>query len=125
VVDVQNDGDDSHNGRPNEAALAQFLAGAAQKSRARFLVASGHVHNYERFYQDGIGYLVSGGGGARPRPVVREPKDLYQDPGFPNYHYVKLIIDGDHLRGSMIRLELPDAPMPTWQERDHFEITRQ
>jgi hypothetical protein len=33
--------DDSHNGRPNEAALARFLATAPQKSRVRFVVAAG------------------------------------------------------------------------------------
>ena len=38
-----------------------------RRSRAlRFVVAAGHVHNYERFFQDGIVYLVSGGGGAKP-----------------------------------------------------------
>ena len=91
-MDVQKDGDDSHNGRPNEAALAAFLATAPQKSRVRFIVVAGHVHNYERFYRDGIVYLVAGGGGAMPRAVVREPKGLYRDPSFPNYHYVRLLV---------------------------------
>lgn len=122
VVDVQKDGDDSHNGRPNEAALARFLATAALKSSVRFVVAAGHIHNYERFYQNGIVYLVSGGGGAKPRPVERESKDLYQDRGFPNYHYVKLAVNGDRLQGTMIRVSDPAASTPRWEEKDRFEV---
>ena len=91
VVDVQENGDPSHNGRPNEHALAEILARAPEKSRVRFIVIAGHIHNYERFFQDDIVYLVSGGGGADPRPIVRLPTDLYQDPAFPNYHYVRLV----------------------------------
>jgi len=122
VVDFQKGGDDSHNGRPNEAALAGFLAASPLRSRVRFVVAAGHIHNYERFYQDGIVYLVSGGGGATPRPVVRESKDLYQDKGFPNYHYVTLAVDGARLHGTMTRLADPDDAAPRWEEKDHFEV---
>ena len=53
MVDVQENGDPSHNGRPNEHALAEFLAQAPEKLRVRFIVAAGHIHNYERFFQDG------------------------------------------------------------------------
>ena len=102
----------SHNGRPNEHALAEILAKAPEKSRARFVVAAGHIHNYERFFQDGIVYLVSGGGGADPRPIVRGPADLYQDPGFPNYHYVRFCARRRALTGTMVRVADPDAPLP-------------
>jgi hypothetical protein len=122
VVDFQPNGDASHNGRPNEKALAEFLAGAARKSRARFIVTAGHVHNYERFAQDNIVYLVSGGGGADPHPIVRKPQDLYQGSDFPNYHYVRFVENGDRMEGTMIRVADPDASVPGWQERDHFEI---
>jgi hypothetical protein len=122
VVDVQPDGDASHNGRPNEHALAEFLAQAPVKSRVRFVVEAGHIHNYERFYQDGIVYIVSGGGGAQPRPIVRAPVDLYQDPAFPNYHYIRFVEDGDRLAATMIRVADPDGASPLWEEKDHFEI---
>ena len=122
VVDVQPNGDASHNGRPNERALAEFLAGASAESRARFIVAAGHVHNYERFLLNGIVYLVSGGGGADPYRIVREPKDLYQGSDFPNYHYVRFVENGDRVEGTMVRVADPDAPVPSWQERDHFEV---
>ena len=112
----------SHNGRPNEHALAEYLATAPEKSRVRFIVTSGHIHNYERFLQDDIVYLVSGGGGAGPRPVVRGPADLYQDSGFPNYNYIKFVQDGEDLKATMVRVADPEAATPTWQEKDHFEI---
>jgi hypothetical protein len=123
VVDVQVNGDASHNGRPNERALAEFLAKAPENSRVRFIVAAGHIHNYERFFQDGIVYLVSGGGAAQPRPIVRGPADLYPDPGFPNYHYLRFILGGDKLEGTMIRVADPDAATPVWQEKDHFQVS--
>ena len=71
VADFQKDGDDSHNGRSNEAALAKFLAASPFRRRVRFVVIGGHIHNYERFYRDDIVYIVSGGGGAKPRLVER------------------------------------------------------
>jgi hypothetical protein len=122
MVDVQANGDRSHNGRPNELALAIFLAQARKKSRARFVVAAGHVHNYERFYQDGIVYLVSGGGGAKPYTVVRTPADLYQNNEFPNYHYLKFVFDGNKLTATMIRVANPEGSRPEWEEKDRFEV---
>jgi hypothetical protein len=122
VVDVQPGGDLSHNGRPNENALAIFLAQAREKTLARFVVAAGHVHNYERFYQDGIVYLVSGGGGAKPYTVVRTPADLYQSNEFPNYHYLKFVFAGNKLTATMIRVADPDGSTPQWEEKDHFEV---
>jgi len=122
VVDFQENGDDSHNGRPNEKALADFLAQTAGRQRAKFIVVAGHIHNYERFDQDGIVYLVSGGGGAKPRPIARHPGDLYQDASFPNYHYVKFVEGSDRLDATMVRLADPDAPTPSWQEKDHFQV---
>ena len=123
IVDLQAGWEDGHNGRPNEHALAELLATATAKSHRSFVVVSGHIHNYERFSKDGITYVVSGGGGAIPRPVVRGPDDLYQDPAFPNYHYVRFVEEGEKLTGTMVRVADPDAAAPGWQEKDHFEVT--
>jgi hypothetical protein len=122
IVDVQESGGGSHNGRPNEKALAEFLAKAPQKARVRFVVVAGHIHNYERFFQNGIVYVVSGGGGAKPRPVQRGVDDLYQDTEFPNYNYAKVVEIGNAMEGTMIRVADPEASTPRWQEKDHFEI---
>jgi acid phosphatase type 7 len=107
--------------RPNELALRDFLETTAQKSRARFLVVAAHIHNYERFQRGPITYLVSGGGGAKPSPVVRGPDDLFQDNSFPNFHYVKLTLEGGLLRGTMYRLD-PQAATSSWSAADHFEL---
>jgi len=122
VVDVQPHGDPDHNGRPNEHALAEFLAQAPEKLRVRFVVTAGHIHNYERFFQDGVVYLVSGGGGAKPRPIERLPADLYQDRAFPNYHYLRFVEDGNRLVVTMIRVADPDGAAPRWEEKDRFAI---
>ena len=78
----------------------------------RVIVCTGHIHNYERREQQRVLYLVSGGGGARPVPVIRDPADAYQYPGFPNFHYVRFTLNGERLLGEMFRLEDFDAAVP-------------
>jgi hypothetical protein len=120
VADIQGRFIVDHNPRPNEIALALLLKSCAATSRARFIVVAGHIHNYERFVQDGVLYLVSGGGGAAPHPLDRTPLDLYQGSDFPNYHYVKFVLEGNFLRGTMFRLADPTAGR--WEAKDEFEV---
>lgn len=126
VADVQSTRLTDHNPRPNEITLAEYLKAVAPQSAARFLVSAGHIHNYERFADDGVVYLVSGGGGAIPYEVDRTGMDRYQDTDFPNYHYVRFELHGDRVVGEMIRLGDYDASKPRqWQTRDRFEIPLQ
>jgi acid phosphatase type 7 len=108
----------SHDVRPNEAALATYLKVAAAAQNAKIVVVAGHVHNYERFFEDGITYIVSGGGGATPYPVIRTPEDLYKSNQFPNYNYLQFVLTGKTLRGTMYRL----SSAGTWQAKDRFQI---
>jgi acid phosphatase type 7 len=121
VADIQKNFNVDHNPRANEISLADYLKAAAATSKAKFLVSAGHIHNYERTLQDDVVYLVSGGGGAHPYPVERTPNDLYQDQGFPNFHYVKFVLEGNTLKGTMYRLDL-EATTPAWQAKDTFEL---
>lgn len=124
VADVQSSKQADHNPRPNEVSLAEYLKTVAPDSAARFVVSSGHIHNYERFADDGVVYLVSGGGGAVPYDVDRSGLDRYQSRDFPNYHYVRFELRGDRVIGEMIRLKDYAAPDPgQWETRDRFEIT--
>ncbi len=124
VADLQTGDLADHNPRPNEISLADYLGGVAPKSKARFFVSAGHTHNYERFLVDGIVYLVSGGGGASPYPVVRGASDLYRGTEFPNYHYVRLELNGNQVTGEMFRLRDYAAPVPgAWELKDRFEIS--
>ena len=126
VADVQTVKLVDHNARPNEQALAAFLKTAAAHSAARFVVSAGHIHNYERLAQDGVTYLVSGGGGATPYDVDRTAADLYQDSDFPNYHYVRFELRGAKFSGEMIRLQDYAARGPShWAPADRFEISLQ
>jgi len=72
--------------------------------------------------QDGITYLVSGGGGAKPYPIARTPDDLYQDPSFPNYHYVLFHFDGKQITAIMYRLADLKADKLVWETKDTFTI---
>jgi hypothetical protein len=124
VADLQTGDLADHNPRPNEISLADYLGGVARKSKARFFVSAGHTHNYERFLYDGIVYLVSGGGGAAPYPVLRGASDLYRGAEFPNYHYVRLELRDNQVVGEMFRLRDYAAPMPSeWEMKDRFEIS--
>jgi hypothetical protein len=119
VADLQPDGEDSP--RDNEIVLRDFLGQTAPEMRARLLVVAAHIHNYERFLRDGVTFIVSGGGGAKPSKVIRGPDDQFQSDAFPNYHYVKLTLDGDVLRGTMYRLDSLATPI-TFMAADQFEI---
>jgi acid phosphatase type 7 len=124
VADIQTFKLVDHNPRSNEQALAAYLRKVAAQSQAQFVLSAGHIHNYERFAQDGVVYLVSGGGGATPYDVDRTALDLYQNTDFPNYHYVRFELRGRTLVGEMIRLEDYAAPKPgRWRIADRFEIT--
>ena len=113
----------SHDVRPNEHSLAVLLEEQATSSRAAFIVVAGHIHNYERFLQRGVTYIVSGGGGAKPHPVARSAADLYQSADFPNYHYLKFARNGHGLSAVMIRLRNPEGSDPSWEIRDTFSVT--
>jgi acid phosphatase type 7 len=118
VGDVQVGADD--NPRPNEMALADLLKRENLNSKARFVVVAGHIHNYERFEQDGVVYLVSGGGGAPQQTIERTPIDLYRDNSFPNFHYLKFVLNRDRLDATMCRLADPSSSV--WEVKDAFKI---
>jgi predicted phosphodiesterase len=83
------------------------------------IVLSSHVHNYERFERDGVQYIVSGGGGAPPYPLVRRPDDRYTGPSLPNFHLLRLHATSEQLAGAMLRWD-PDRQ--SFQEQDHFQF---
>lgn len=122
VADIETGEGASHNPRPNEIALAEYLTTAPQGKRVRFIVNAGHIHNYERFFRDGTVYLVSGGGGAAPVAVTRDANDLYKGTEYPNYHFLKFVLRGRKLSAEMIRVADPLAEQPRWEVKDRFQI---
>ena len=122
VADVQKHIEVDHNPRANEIALRDYLSKTAPTTRAQFVVAAGHIHNYERAIVDGVTYLVAGGGAAPPYFVERTPEDLYQSALFPNYHYVKFTLEKDALHGVMYRVANPEAKKLTVEIKDTFDL---
>jgi hypothetical protein len=122
VADVQTRLEIDHNPRPNEMALRDYLATAAQTSHAQFIVSAGHIHNYERNLRDGVVYLVAGGGGAHPVYVERTPEDLYHSALFPNFHYVKLTLEKDRLHSAMYRVSDPEGETLKVDLKDSFDV---
>lgn len=122
VADFQTHINVSHNPRPNEIELRDYLESVAPTLKAKIVLSAGHIHNYERFSRNGVTYLVSGGGAASPVRVERKPEDLYQSDEFPNYHFVEFTLKGDTLTGKMYRLADPAAEKASWEVKDTFEI---
>ena len=71
----------------------QFLV-PAKKTRKFKAYVAGHVHTYERFFEDGIHFVVSGGGGAPLNDVEEgrgtKHKDVYLGPR--RFHYLKVSV---------------------------------
>ncbi len=110
-----------HSARPQEQGLAAMLEGRARQMKARILVVNGHVHNYERYENGGVMYIVSGGGAATPVTVKRFPHDFYREGG-PTYHYLKFHVADHHLTAEMVKYEDVNGG-PVWKLKDSFEMS--
>ena len=110
-----------HSQRPQEQQLAALLEKRQQNLRARIIVLAGHVHNYERYEEGGVTYIVSGGGGATPYMVQRSAGDFYRDPG-ETYHICNFTVDHGELLLQMLKLTF-DGAQPRWRVADSF-VTR-
>ena len=109
-----------HSARSPEQQLAKMLEDRQPQARVRFVVFSGHVHNYERHEHGGVTYFVSGGGAAHAYPIERAPDDPFQSKQV-NYHYLLVEVDGKQLKVTMNRLELNDGKA-AWTQPDSVKI---
>jgi len=109
-----------HSARKQEQDFAAMLEKIQPTVRARFLVVAGHVNNYERFEHNGVVYLTSGGGGAKPYPIDRSADALYKYEKV-NYHYIRLSVDGRTLSAHMFRWE-DDGKAGKFVARDSFTL---
>jgi Icc-related predicted phosphoesterase len=109
-----------HSARSTEQHLAKMLEDRQVHTRARFVVFSGHVHNYERHEHGGVTYFVSGGGAAHAYPIERAPSDPFQSKEV-NYHYLLVEVDHQQLKITMNRLELANGKA-AWTQPDSVKI---
>ncbi len=110
-----------HSARDQEQALAKSLEARQQNLRARIVVFSGHVHNYERHEHGGVTYFVTGGAGAHAYPIDRAKDDPFQSKEV-NYHYIMVEVDHGNLKASMHRLDLTSGA-PVWTQPDSVTIS--
>ncbi len=122
AADIQKHIEVDHNPRPNEIALRDTLSKLTRTVHARIIVSAGHIHNYERHKIDDVVYLVSGGGGAKPYFVERTPDDLYQSILFPNFHFVRFVLNGQRLEATMYRVADPEANDLQVEPKDKFVV---
>jgi hypothetical protein len=109
-----------HSSRPEEHELARMLEARQPNQRARMVVLSGHVHNYERHEHGGVTYFVSGGAGAHAYPIERAKDDPFQSKEI-NYHYLQVEVDRGSLKITMHRLDMTSGK-EVWTEPDSVTI---
>lgn len=109
-----------HSARSPEEKLAKMLEGRQQRTNARFVVLSGHVHNYERHEHGGVNYFVLGGAGAHAYPITRAPEDPFQSRDV-NYHYLLVEVNQHHLKATMNRVDLGSGKA-VWTQPDSLDI---
>jgi 3',5'-cyclic AMP phosphodiesterase CpdA len=110
-----------HSARSLEQALAKMLEARQANLRARIVVFSGHVHNYERHEHGGVTYFVTGGAGAHAYPIERAKDDPFQSKEV-NYHYLMVEVDRGSLKITMHRLDLMSGT-PVWTQLDSVVIS--
>jgi len=109
---------------PGALTLRGILESRLSRIHAKVVVFHGHIHNYERFERNGVEYVVTGGGGAEPYPLlIRGRADLYRDTGFPVYHYLTLDVDAHQLHAIMWKIKDPEAATFTVESKDEFTIS--
>jgi hypothetical protein len=106
----------------DEKEIARYLSRKAGSLRARVVVVGSHVHNYERYYRNGVTYLVSGGGGAKPVPAFRLFGERSKLKTSVNFHYIRFTLENERLTGTMVRFEADDRSGDPWTEPDRFEV---
>ena len=110
-----------HSARSQEKELARMLEARQPNQRARIVVFSGHVHNYERHEHGGVTYFVTGGAGAHAYPIERAKDDPFQSKQV-NYHYLQVEVDRGNLKITMHRLDLTHGTA-VWTEPDSVTIS--
>ena len=106
----------------DEKEIARYFAKHAKSLPQQVVVVGSHVHNYERFSKNGVTYLVSGGGGAKPIPALRLFGELSHLRTSVNFHYLRFRLEQDRLSGTMVRFDADGHGADPWTEPDHFEV---
>lgn len=109
-----------HSARGHEQELAKMLEGRQPNMRARIVVFSGHVHNYEHHFHGGVHYFVTGGAGAHAYPIERAADDLFQSKEI-NYHYLLVDVNHGSLKVTMNRLDMTSGSA-VWTQPDSVTI---
>lgn len=107
---------------PDALSLRGMLEARLAKIHAQVVVFNGHIHNYERFERNGVEYVVTGGGGAEPYPLLfRGSSDLYRDLGFPVYNYLTLDFFDHKMHAVMWKVKNPDGDCSV-EAKDEFTL---
>lgn len=104
--------------RKAEKVIAELIEDLNRKGLKTSIVFTAHKHNYERYFINGINYIVSAGGGAPPYDVKRSDNDFYREEG-PTYHYCRITISENKGLFEMVKLS---KDLSKWEVKDKFEF---
>ncbi len=85
-------------GHSDDTNVQQYLVPLFEQNGVD-IVFNGHSHVYERYYHNGIYYIVTGGGGAPLHSLVTDNKEPIREFGESTYHHC--VIDVDVAAGTM------------------------
>jgi acid phosphatase type 7 len=106
----------------DEKQIHRYLSWRVKSLHPQVIVVGSHVHNYERYYRNGVTYVVSGGGGAKPVPSARIFGEKSKLHTAVNYHYIRFVLDSRELRATMVRFDATERGTDPWTEPDRFVI---
>jgi acid phosphatase type 7 len=93
----------NHVKKNHVSAYAAELVPVFEKGKVTAVFA-GHDHNYQRHVNNGITYIVTGGGGA-PLAEAAEPLPGLTEKVVSTEHYVSVLVDGDKARVRAVALD--------------------
>jgi len=107
---------ENHSDDPN---VQQYLVPVFEQYGVT-MVFSGHTHAYERYLNNGVYYIVTGGGGAPLRALYKDTQPPIRQAGEACFHHCTVDINGNQLvlravrnDGSLIdRVEIPNTIPP-------------
>ncbi len=109
-----------HSLRPIDGRMALLLEDRQKQLKIPIIVLAGHVHNYERYVHGGVTYITTGGGGATPYEIPREPDDPYRGQGAA-YSYCRITVDRQSLRFESVKVEITEG-QANFTVADSFQL---
>jgi Icc-related predicted phosphoesterase len=105
-------------------SVREYFVKPFEETQKAKIFFTGHCHSYERFFDGGKTFIVTGGGGGPRQEVQTRPKkqryhDYFAGPAIRPFHFCRLIIQEKDL---MIQMVCMDEKTGRWSVGDEVKI---